>query len=65
VLTTGATAALCLIGMASLLASTQVRITADLAGLGLLAAYLGSPKAFARTAGRRRGAHARARTSEA
>jgi UDP-GlcNAc:undecaprenyl-phosphate GlcNAc-1-phosphate transferase len=65
VLTTGATVALCLLGMASLLASTPVRLTADLAGLALLAAYLRSPKAFARTARRRRGAHARTKTREA
>jgi UDP-GlcNAc:undecaprenyl-phosphate/decaprenyl-phosphate GlcNAc-1-phosphate transferase len=56
--TAGATAALCLLGMVSLLGSTPDRITADLAGLALLVAYLGSPKALARTRKRHRGAHA-------
>lgn len=56
--TAGSTAALCLLGMASLLASTPVRITADLAGLGLLVAYLGSPQALARVGKSRRAAPA-------
>ena len=56
VLTAGATAALCLLGMASLLAGTPARMTADVAGLGLLAAYLSSPKVLARHGERRRGA---------
>jgi UDP-N-acetylmuramyl pentapeptide phosphotransferase/UDP-N-acetylglucosamine-1-phosphate transferase len=54
--TAGTTVLLCLLGMASLLASTPTRITADLAGLGLLVAYLGSPRALARTGKPRRGA---------
>jgi UDP-GlcNAc:undecaprenyl-phosphate GlcNAc-1-phosphate transferase len=58
VLTTGTTVLLCLLGTASLIASTPVRIAADLAGLGLLVAYLGSPKALARTGELRPGAHA-------
>jgi UDP-GlcNAc:undecaprenyl-phosphate GlcNAc-1-phosphate transferase len=65
VLTAGATVLLCLLGMASLLAGTPTRMAADLAGLGLLAAYLGSPKALARTGKRRRGAHATPPTREA
>jgi UDP-GlcNAc:undecaprenyl-phosphate/decaprenyl-phosphate GlcNAc-1-phosphate transferase len=63
-LTAGATAALCLLGTASLLGSTPDRITADLAGLALLVAYLGSPKALARTRKRYRGAHATTATRE-
>ena len=63
-LTAGATAALCLLGMVSLLGSTPDRITADLAGLALLVAYLGSPKALARTRKRYRGAHATTATRE-
>jgi UDP-GlcNAc:undecaprenyl-phosphate GlcNAc-1-phosphate transferase len=63
--TAGATAALCLLGMVSLLGSTPDRITADLAGLALLVAYLGSPKALARTRKRHRGAHATTATREA
>src|SRR6202012_5740215 len=47
-LTAGPTAVLCLLGMVSLLASPPARVTADLAGLALLVAYLGSPKALAR-----------------
>jgi UDP-GlcNAc:undecaprenyl-phosphate/decaprenyl-phosphate GlcNAc-1-phosphate transferase len=58
-LTAGATATLCLLGMVSLLASPPARVTADLAGLALLVAYLGSPKALAHTRGRHRDAHAR------
>jgi UDP-GlcNAc:undecaprenyl-phosphate/decaprenyl-phosphate GlcNAc-1-phosphate transferase len=65
VLTTGATVALCLLSMASVLPTTPVRLTADLAGVALLAAYLGSPKALAGTARRRRGAHARTKTRAA
>jgi UDP-N-acetylmuramyl pentapeptide phosphotransferase/UDP-N-acetylglucosamine-1-phosphate transferase len=61
VLTAGATAALCLLGMISLLGSTPARVTADLAGLTLLVAYLSSPKALARKrerkGGRKRGRH--------
>lgn len=64
VLTAGATVALCLLGLASVLAATPARITADLAGLALLAAYLGSADVFA-SAGRRRPAHARIRTRRA
>jgi UDP-GlcNAc:undecaprenyl-phosphate/decaprenyl-phosphate GlcNAc-1-phosphate transferase len=65
VLTAGATAALCLLGMVSLLGSTPDRITADLAGLALLVAYLGSPKALAHTGKRRRDPHATTATREA
>jgi UDP-GlcNAc:undecaprenyl-phosphate/decaprenyl-phosphate GlcNAc-1-phosphate transferase len=65
VLTAGATAALCLLGMVSLLGSTPARVTADLAGLTLLVAYLGSPKALARTRERHRDAPATAAAREA
>ena len=65
VMTAGATAALCLLGMVSLLGSMPGRITADLAGLVLLVAYLGSPKALARTRKRHRGAHATTAAREA
>ena len=65
VLTAGTTAALCLLGLASLLASTPARITADLAGLVLLVAYLGSPKALARTDKPLRGAHTTTAAREA
>jgi hypothetical protein len=62
--TAGATVLLCLLGMASLLASTPTRMAADLAGLGLLAAYLGSPRALARTGKPQRGAHAASAAKE-
>jgi UDP-GlcNAc:undecaprenyl-phosphate GlcNAc-1-phosphate transferase len=65
VLTAGATAALCLLGMVSLLGSTPARVTADLAGLTLLVAYLGSPKALSRTRERHGDAHATAAAREA
>ncbi len=65
VLTAGATATLCLLGMVSLLGSTPARVTADLAGLTLLVAYLGSPKALALTRERHRDAHATAAAREA
>lgn len=48
VLTSGLTVLLCLLGVAGLLGGEAVRVTADLAGLGVLAAYLGSPGLFAR-----------------
>jgi hypothetical protein len=40
-------------------------VTADLAGLGLLVAYLGSPKALGGTRERRRDAHATTAAREA
>jgi UDP-GlcNAc:undecaprenyl-phosphate/decaprenyl-phosphate GlcNAc-1-phosphate transferase len=52
--TGAATVLLCALGTASLVASTPTRLAADLAGLGLLAAYLGSPRVLAHI-GRRRG----------
>jgi len=64
VLTAGATVALSLLGLASLLAGPHVRVAADLAGLALLAAYLRSADVFAST-GRARPAHARTRTRRA
>lgn len=54
--TAAATVLLCALGMASLVASTPTRMTADLAGIGLLAAYLGSPRVLARI-GKRPGGH--------
>jgi UDP-GlcNAc:undecaprenyl-phosphate GlcNAc-1-phosphate transferase len=58
VLTAGATVALSLLGLVSLLGNTPGRLAADLAGLGLLAAYLSSPRALAHAQPRRRGAQA-------
>jgi UDP-N-acetylmuramyl pentapeptide phosphotransferase/UDP-N-acetylglucosamine-1-phosphate transferase len=58
ILTVGATVLLCLLGMASLFSSPLARMAADLAGLGLLAAYLCSPRGLTRTGRRPRGAHA-------
>ena len=46
-LTSALTVLLCLLGVAGLLGGTAVRVTADLAGLGVLAVYLGSPELFA------------------
>jgi len=46
-LTSALTVLLCLLGVAGLLGGTAVRVTADLAGLGVLAVYLGSPGLFA------------------
>ena len=63
--TAGATAALCLLGAVSLLGSTPARIMADLAGLALLVAYLGSPKALAHTGKRYRDAPATTAMREA
>ena len=45
-LTSACTVLLCLLGMASVVGSTPARVAADLAGAGLLAAYLGSPRLF-------------------
>jgi len=42
------TVLLCLLGVAGTLGGAAVRVTADLAGLAVLAAYLGSPGLFAR-----------------
>ena len=39
---------LCLLGAAGTRGGAAVRVTADLAGLGVLAVYLGSPGLFAR-----------------
>ena len=47
-LTSALTVLLCLLGVAGLLGGTVVRMTAGLAGLGVLAVYLGSPGLFAR-----------------
>jgi UDP-N-acetylmuramyl pentapeptide phosphotransferase/UDP-N-acetylglucosamine-1-phosphate transferase len=47
-LTSALTVTLCLLGVAGTRAGIAVRATADLAGLGLLAAYLCSPALFAR-----------------
>jgi UDP-GlcNAc:undecaprenyl-phosphate/decaprenyl-phosphate GlcNAc-1-phosphate transferase len=47
-LTSALTVLLCLLGVAGLLGGTVVRMTAGLAGLGVLAIYLGSPGLFAR-----------------
>ena len=63
--TAAATVALCLLGTVSLLGSTPTRITADLAGLVLLVAYLSSPKAVAHTGKRYRDAPATTATREA
>ena len=52
--TAAVTVLLSALGLASLAASTPARLTADLAGAGLLAAYLGSPRVLARI-GKRRG----------
>jgi UDP-GlcNAc:undecaprenyl-phosphate/decaprenyl-phosphate GlcNAc-1-phosphate transferase len=58
VLTVGATVTLSLLGLVSLLGNTHDRIAADLAGLGLLAVYLSSPKALAHAEFRQRRAQA-------
>jgi UDP-GlcNAc:undecaprenyl-phosphate GlcNAc-1-phosphate transferase len=47
-LTSALTVLLCLLGVAGMRGGAAVRMTADLAGLGVLAAYLGSPGLFAR-----------------
>jgi UDP-GlcNAc:undecaprenyl-phosphate/decaprenyl-phosphate GlcNAc-1-phosphate transferase len=47
-LTSALTVLLCLLGVAGLLGGTAVRVSADLAGLWVLAVYLGSPGLFAR-----------------
>ena len=47
-LTSALTVLLCLLGVAGLLGGTAVRVSADLAGLAVLAVYLGSPGLFAR-----------------
>ena len=39
---------LCLLGVAGMRGGAAVRVAADLAGLGVLAVYLGSPGLFAR-----------------
>jgi UDP-GlcNAc:undecaprenyl-phosphate/decaprenyl-phosphate GlcNAc-1-phosphate transferase len=46
--TSALTVLLCLLGVSGMLGGAAVRVTADLAGLGVLAAYLGSPGLFAR-----------------
>jgi UDP-N-acetylmuramyl pentapeptide phosphotransferase/UDP-N-acetylglucosamine-1-phosphate transferase len=46
-LTSALTVLLCLLGVAGVLGGTAARVTADLAGLGVLAVYLGSPGLFA------------------
>ena len=56
-LTAAASVLLCVLGLASLVADPPTRLAADLAGVGLLAAYLSSPRLLARI-GRRRGGHA-------
>jgi UDP-N-acetylmuramyl pentapeptide phosphotransferase/UDP-N-acetylglucosamine-1-phosphate transferase len=48
VLTSALTVTLCLLGLAGLLGGAEARAAADLAGLGVLSAYLGSPGLFAR-----------------
>jgi UDP-GlcNAc:undecaprenyl-phosphate GlcNAc-1-phosphate transferase len=48
VLTSALTVLLCLLGVAGLRDGAAVRVTADLAGIGMLAAYLGSPGLFGR-----------------
>jgi UDP-GlcNAc:undecaprenyl-phosphate/decaprenyl-phosphate GlcNAc-1-phosphate transferase len=48
VLTSALTVLLCLLGVAGLLGGAADRVMADLAGLGALAAYLASPRLFAR-----------------
>jgi UDP-GlcNAc:undecaprenyl-phosphate/decaprenyl-phosphate GlcNAc-1-phosphate transferase len=52
-LTSALTVLLCLLGVAGLLGGTAVRVTADLAGLGVLAVYLSSPGLFAQAGLRR------------
>jgi UDP-N-acetylmuramyl pentapeptide phosphotransferase/UDP-N-acetylglucosamine-1-phosphate transferase len=47
-LTCALTVLLCLLGVAGMLGGPALRATADLAGLGVLAVYLGSPGLFAR-----------------
>jgi UDP-GlcNAc:undecaprenyl-phosphate GlcNAc-1-phosphate transferase len=47
-LTSALTVLLCLLGVAGARGGAAVRVTADLAGLGVLAVYLGSPGLFAR-----------------
>jgi len=47
-LTSALTVLLCLLGVAGMRGGAAVRVTADLAGLGVLAVYLGSPGLFAR-----------------
>jgi UDP-GlcNAc:undecaprenyl-phosphate GlcNAc-1-phosphate transferase len=46
VLACALTVLLCLLGLAGLLGGTGARVAADLAGLGALAVYLGSPRLF-------------------
>jgi UDP-GlcNAc:undecaprenyl-phosphate GlcNAc-1-phosphate transferase len=65
VLTVGATVLLCLLGTVSLFPGEPARTTADLAGLGLLVVYLGSPEALARTGKRHRNGPAATAASEA
>jgi UDP-GlcNAc:undecaprenyl-phosphate GlcNAc-1-phosphate transferase len=48
VLTSALTVLLCLLGVAGMRGGGAVRVAADLAGLGVLAVYLGSPGLFAR-----------------
>jgi UDP-GlcNAc:undecaprenyl-phosphate/decaprenyl-phosphate GlcNAc-1-phosphate transferase len=48
-LTSALTVLLCLLGVAGMLGGAAVRVTADLAGLAVLVAYLSSPGLFART----------------
>jgi UDP-GlcNAc:undecaprenyl-phosphate/decaprenyl-phosphate GlcNAc-1-phosphate transferase len=48
-LTSALTVLLCLLGLAGAVGGMAVRVPADLAGFGLLAAYLCSPALFART----------------
>jgi UDP-GlcNAc:undecaprenyl-phosphate/decaprenyl-phosphate GlcNAc-1-phosphate transferase len=47
-LTSALTVLLCLLGVVGMVGGTAVRVSADLAGLWVLAAYLGSPGLFAR-----------------
>jgi UDP-GlcNAc:undecaprenyl-phosphate GlcNAc-1-phosphate transferase len=47
-LTSALTVLLCLLSVAGMRGGAAVRVTADLAGLGMLAVYLGSPRLFAR-----------------
>lgn len=47
VLTSALTVLLCLLGVAAVAGGTAARVAADLAGLGVLAVYLGSPGLFA------------------
>jgi hypothetical protein len=46
-LTSALTVLLCLLGVSGMRAGAAVRVTADLAGLGVLAVYLSSPGLFA------------------